>query len=81
MIWNNGAGKTIGELFGPFAVAQAEFTKIQVGADGKLTLEWTGGGTLQASPAVVGPYTDVAGAASPYTFAPAGDAQFYRIKQ
>jgi hypothetical protein len=80
-IWNNGAGKTIDELFGPFAVPAAQFTKIQVTADGKLTLEWSGGGTLQASPTVTGPYADVAGAASPYTFTPTGDTGFYRIKQ
>jgi hypothetical protein len=78
--WNNGAGKTIDELYGPFAVTPAEFTTIQV-ADGKITIEWTGDGTLQAAPVVAGPYTDVAGAASPYTFTPTGDAQFYRIKQ
>jgi hypothetical protein len=47
---------------------------------GSLTIEWTGGGTLQAAPAVTGPWQDVPGAASPYTFNPTAAALFGRIK-
>lgn len=50
-------------------------------ANGTLTISWTGGGALQAAPAVTGPWSDVAGAASPYTVTPTGTAQFYRIRQ
>jgi len=62
------------------APAQAKFTKFTKNANGSLTLEWTGGGTLQAAPAVTGPWQDVPGAASPYTFNPTAAALFGRIK-
>lgn len=48
------------------------------GADGKLTVTWTSG-KLQAAPSVNGPWTDVAGATSPYTFAPSQTQLFGRI--
>lgn len=56
-----------------------EFTAIVLNADGTLTVHWTGGGTLQAAPTVNGPWQDVAGAASPYTFTPTADMLFGRI--
>jgi len=37
-------------------------------------------GTLQSADSVAGPYTDVAGAASPLDVAPSGPAKFYRAK-
>ena len=58
----------------------AQFTKFTKNANGSLTLEWTGGGTLQAAPAVTGPWQDVTGATSPYTFTPTAAALFGRIK-
>ena len=78
----------IGKLFSgtppdqvrPITVAGAKFTKFAKNADGSITIEWTGGGTLQAAGAVTGPWQDVPGAASPYTFKPAGAALFGRIK-
>lgn len=72
------------ELPGPptqVAVAPAKFTKTAKNADGTVTLEWTGGGTLEAAAAVNGPYQAVAGAKSPYTFSPSQAQLFGRIKQ
>jgi hypothetical protein len=42
-------------------------------------LTWTGGGKLQSAASLKGPWTDVAGAASPLTLTPNADAQFARI--
>jgi hypothetical protein len=58
-----------------------KFTGIVKNADGTFTVTWTGGGTLQASPTVNGPYTDVPGATSPYKVTPAGASLFGRIRQ
>jgi hypothetical protein len=44
-------------------------TGIQVSDTGSITIEWTGGGTLQAAPSLTGPWQDVS-ATSPYTFTP-----------
>ena len=57
------------------------FTKSTRNADGSITLEWTGGGTLQAAASITGPWQDVAGANSPYTFKPTAPALFGRIKK
>lgn len=58
----------------------AKFTKFTKNADGTITLEWTGGGTLEASPSVTGPWQAVAGATSPYTFKPTTAILFGRVK-
>jgi len=49
---------------------------------GKIVLNWTGSATLQSATNVLGPYTDVAGAFSPYTnnFS-AGAQRFYRLRR
>ncbi|MBE7499755.1 MAG: proprotein convertase P-domain-containing protein [Verrucomicrobiales bacterium] len=60
---------------------QPEFTAIRRNPDGTLTVEWTGRGTLQAAPTVVGPWQDVTGATSPYTFAPSEAMLFGRIRR
>ena len=60
---------------------QPKFTGIKKNADGTVTVEWTGGGTLQAAPAVTGPWQDVPGAASPYTFQASEAMLFGRIKK
>jgi hypothetical protein len=44
-----------------------------------LVLTWSPG-TLQSSPTVNGTYSDVVGAASPYTVVPTGATRFYRVK-
>jgi hypothetical protein len=64
----------------PVVVPAARFTKYTKNADGSITIEWTGGGTLQAAAVVTGPWQDVPGASSPYTFKPATPALFGRIK-
>lgn len=58
----------------------AMFTGARADA-GSIILEWTGGGTLQSAPSVLGPWTAVQGAASPHTLAPSSPQQFYRISQ
>jgi hypothetical protein len=60
---------------------QPKFTSITHNSDGTITVSWTGGGTLQAAPAVTGPWTDVPGATSPYTLTPTDQMLFGRIKQ
>jgi hypothetical protein len=47
-------------------------------AAGKITITYTG--TLQGADAVAGPYTDVAGAASPLAVTPSAAAKFYRAR-
>ena len=53
---------------------------IRLNGDGTITLEWNGGGTLQAAPTVLGAWQDVTSAASPYTFTPALPALFVRVR-
>jgi hypothetical protein len=69
------------ELIGTVTAPSAKFTGISKNANGSLTLEWVGGGTLQAAPAVTGPWQDVPGATSPYTLTPTEAATFGRIRQ
>jgi hypothetical protein len=65
--------------FIPAPDAAPKFTSIVRNANGSLTLTWTGGGKLQSAASLKGPWTDVAGAASPLTLTPNADAQFARI--
>jgi len=69
------------ELLGVVTVPSASFSSITKNADGTLTVTWEGGGTLQAAPAVTGPWADVEGATSPFTFQPDGAMLFGRIKK
>lgn len=48
---------------------------------GTIILEWNGGGNLQSAPTVTGPWSNVAGAATPFSIAPSDPQQFYRISQ
>ena len=43
--------------------------------DGSVVIEYTG--TLRSATSVTGPYSDVAGASSPYSVAPTKAAEFY----
>lgn len=65
----------------PPVTTAPQFTKSTRNADGTLTFEWTGGGTLQAAPAITGPWQDVTGATSPYKVTPTGPMLFGRIKK
>jgi len=47
-----------------------KITKIQVLADKRITIEWEGGGELQAAASPLGPWQKVSGASSPYIFTP-----------
>lgn len=46
-----------------------------------ITISWQGGGALQSAPAVTGPWTAVAGAASPYAVSASGSSAYYRVSQ
>jgi hypothetical protein len=50
-------------------------------AGGNVTIQWTGGGTLQSASGVTGPWADVPGKASPATVPASGGAGFFRIRQ
>jgi hypothetical protein len=62
------------------ASTPAEFTSIIGNVDGTITATWTGAGTLEAAPSITGPWDAIGGATSPYTFTPAGNAWFGRIR-
>lgn len=61
---------------------QPEFTGVSVNAGGSVVIQWEGGGTLQKAPTANGPWSDVSGASSPYTFTPgAGETEaYFRVK-
>ncbi len=58
---------------------ELRFTAIRLEA-GSVRLEWTGGGVLQSAPQPLGPWQDVAGAASGYT-TPAAGVKFFRLRR
>ena len=62
-----------------FVSASTSNLKAQLVA-GQVQVTWSGG-LLQAASQVNGPFTNVAGANSPYAVAPAVASQFYRVKQ
>jgi hypothetical protein len=69
-------------LFVPAGGAEPpKFSKVSKNANGTITVEWTGGGTLQAAPTVLGPWQDVTGATSPYTITPDQAMLYGRIRQ
>ncbi|MCZ7637126.1 MAG: hypothetical protein M5U12_14470 [Verrucomicrobia bacterium] len=68
-------------LFTPAATAAPEITGVRRNTDGTVTIEWAGGGTLEAAPTVLGPWQTVTGATSPYTFTPNAAMLFGRIRQ
>lgn len=69
------------KYLGTPTAAGPAFTGITLGTDGKITVTWTGGGTLQAAPSPTGPWQDVVGATSPYVLTPTEGALFGRIRQ
>lgn len=70
-------------LFVPAPAEGPKFTSIKKNTDGTITIEWTGGGTLQAAASLTAPvvWQDVTGATSPYTFTPTAAQLFGRIRQ
>jgi hypothetical protein len=68
-------------VFVPATAQGPKFTNVKL-SGGTVTMEWTGGGTLQSAASVSGPWTDVAGASSPYSAdTTAASMTFYRIRQ
>jgi hypothetical protein len=61
-------------------VSAPEITSIKLNADKTITVLWTGGGTLEAAPTVLGPWQAVPGATSPYTLSPTATMTFGRIR-
>ncbi len=63
--------------------ALPEFTRVALNPNGTVTIEWTGGGTLQAGPSINGPWADVPGATSPFILTPdpAVGQLFGRLRQ
>ncbi|MCP5524475.1 MAG: hypothetical protein H7A46_23335 [Verrucomicrobiales bacterium] len=61
------------ELLGPVSIVK--------NTDGTVTVTWSGGGVLEAAPAVTGPWAEVEGATSPATFTPSEAAVFGRIRK
>ena len=55
------------------------FTTITHNHDGTISVEWTGGGTLQVAPTVSGEWQDTVGARSPFTFRPPMPVPFQRL--
>jgi hypothetical protein len=76
---NSGTASTLG-YFDDVSFALAvppKLTTTQSG--GSIVISWAGGGfTLQSATDVKGPYTDIAGATSPYTYS--GPTQFFRLR-
>ncbi|MDH7503065.1 MAG: hypothetical protein QHJ82_10210 [Verrucomicrobiota bacterium] len=73
----------IGHMEAP-ALQEIKFTKITVNANGTITVEWTGGGTLEATPSLDPGkvnWQPVPGATSPFTFTPTEKMLFGRIKK
>jgi len=66
---------------GALPVEAPKFTRIARNPDGSITIEWTGGGTLEAATSITGPWQAVTGAASPFKFAPTGSQQYGRIRR
>jgi hypothetical protein len=59
-----------------------EITDVRLNANGSVTVEWTGGGILETATTITGPWTEVTGATSPFTYTPtpADPIRFVRIK-
>jgi hypothetical protein len=69
----NSAFATYGSIVPPAVTLECQ------SINGQVVLTWTAG-TLQSAPAITGPYTDIAGASSPYTLLPSGPQQYFRVR-
>ena len=49
--------------------------------EGKPQIAWDGAGTVEQADSILGPWTPVPGATSPYTVEPVGAGKFFRVKQ
>jgi hypothetical protein len=50
-------------------------------ANGKVTLSWTGGGTLEEATTITGPWGPSPNQANPQEVSPSGQAKFYRVRR
>jgi hypothetical protein len=73
------------ELKAIVSASSASVPKLQISSSAKtVSVSWTpvaAGQKLQSAPAVTGPWTDIAGAANPFTTTPGAASLFYRIAQ
>jgi len=75
--WMTVASNSVFETYGSLTSSAVVLSAHMSG--NQLVLTWSQG-TLQSASSVNGPYSDVPGATSPFTVAPSGPAQFYRVK-
>ncbi len=79
-------GNSIGEPGNAYTFTSSEecvtleFTRI-VSRSGAVTVEWTGGGTLQIAPSAFGPWQDVPRASTPLKFEPTARQQYMRLRK
>ncbi len=67
--------------YGDYVASFSPQLQVTTDSTGKLTISWAVG-TLVSAPVVQGPYSPVAGAASPYAFTPPrSGAMYYRVMQ
>jgi hypothetical protein len=58
---------------------EPEITDITL-SGGNVNIVWTGGGTLERAAAITGPWSDVAGATSPYSTPTSGAEAYFRVR-
>ncbi|MEW6159771.1 MAG: hypothetical protein AB1813_20260 [Verrucomicrobiota bacterium] len=68
--WQAGSGDLDYIAFAPAPAERPKITSIRRNANGTITVEWTGGGKLESATSITGPWAEVTGASSPYTFTP-----------
>ena len=64
----------------PVGGTTPQFTKVTLNPDGSLTLEWTGGGTLETVGSLGGAWEIISGATSPKTVPTGAPAAYYRVR-
>ncbi len=88
--WSTVTGASSPYLYNP-ASGPMQFFRLQAGASApslsvalagkRVVISWQGSSTLQSAARVTGPWADVTGAASPYSWDPAsGPMQFFRLR-
>ena len=73
-IWNNGAGKPLSA----FPAAPKPSSLAIARSPNGVSIVYTG--TLQSADSAIGPWTDVAGATSPYAAAATGAQKYFRSR-
>jgi hypothetical protein len=68
-------------LFIPDMGDRWDWFKFTNNGDGTMTLEWNGGGTIQAAISVLGPWVDVPGVCSPFTVILTERIMFLRLER